>query len=522
MEVIYQKCLTKVNKLAEGAYGVIYSANFNGYNVAVKRFKSDIQKNFIGCIRELDFLIKLRGHPFVLNILAISKGCPFMEGEQPLKGNYIDDKLYLIIEKAAYNATSLIGTTDFKIIKKIMVQSLLGLEYIHANGIIHRDIKPDNLLWVRDGDNRYIKFCDFGLSKIYTLQEPNSCEVFTPIYRPPEAILNFDMYDQKSDVWSLGVIFYEFLKNKPLLDIKNYTNTNAGNRRLLIEIFRVIPELPDTNYLTEITNKVPFKIPEICPKKKGKKMENKIKDWDELLDLFPDKREEFGNYNELKDLLSKMLEINHYKRWSCTQLLQHRFFNDYKQDINCVREKYPIINKEIKVHIINCDERKWGIQIGYYLYNHQSDVDQNGKKIYSWYQDRIIFHAIEIYDRYLIHYHNNNSYKITKQTAEFCFMVCVYICIKYFLTILEPCTFKALIDSKFQDNFHIKIAEDFEWMLLSEILKFNVYNPTVYEIADEFNIKLTKQQVNNLLYSYGESENIELPLKEFFKLIIKK
>lgn len=85
-----------------------------------------------------------------------------------------------------------------------------GYYEISSNRIIHRDLKPANILL----KNNKIKIADFGFAmKSTDSKKYSSYNVGSPIYMPPEA-LNDNKYSFKSDIWAIGVIFYELLTGK--------------------------------------------------------------------------------------------------------------------------------------------------------------------------------------------------------------------------------------------------------------------------------------------------------------------
>jgi serine/threonine protein kinase len=88
------------------------------------------------------------------------------------------------------------------------LQILKAVSYIHSIGIIHRDIKSANIL-IQNG--QVLKLADFGFA-MFTSHTPTHCEynVGSPVYMSPEAF-TFNQYSVKSDVWSVGMIFYEML-----------------------------------------------------------------------------------------------------------------------------------------------------------------------------------------------------------------------------------------------------------------------------------------------------------------------
>jgi len=528
IQVFTRGCLEKVRKIASGTYGIVYEAKVpnSDSTVAVKRMKLGTTVDFVGCIKELDFLCRLKNYPFILNVLAISKGSPFVGSGaiSPFRGNdtmFIDDKVSIITEMAAYDASNLIGKISPEYIKVIMIQSLLALEYMHCNNIIHRDIKPHNLLWFRNGSERSIKFCDFGMSKVLTNQELNSCHTFTALYRAPEVIANYKQYDYKADVWSLGCIFFEFVSKNPYIYMGDYTATSKGDKELLCKILQRSPDPITQSFYNKINITSQFDIP-------NKYMKKSSYSWQSILNMNSKEIAEFnrlgtnGKYEQFQSLIADLLKLDPESRFSATQALNHDFFKDHSDEINNCRKLYPPkddnkINPDIK--IIDCEERKWAMEIVEYYH-----LNQLSGRTPDWYHDRILFHAINIYDKFLYHYYlskNISAQPLDKHTIQYYFMVCIYIFIKYFLTLLEPCSFKDLVHPRYHNEKSMKVAEEFEWYLLNTV-NFKVYENTVFEIADEFNIKLSHIDIINILRSYMEPQTVDCKLKEYFKTICQK
>jgi tetratricopeptide (TPR) repeat protein/class 3 adenylate cyclase len=106
------------------------------------------------------------------------------------------------------------------------IQVAGALAAAHARGLVHRDIKPDNVMVRPDG---YVKVLDFGLAKLATAQRPGDqvdlgarrtrpgIVMGTPRYMSPEQARGLDL-DQRSDVWSLGVVLYEMVAGRPPFD----------------------------------------------------------------------------------------------------------------------------------------------------------------------------------------------------------------------------------------------------------------------------------------------------------------
>jgi cyclin-dependent kinase 7 len=100
-------------------------------------------------------------------------------------------------------------------IKSYMIQTLRGLEYLHLNWILHRDLKPNNLLVTADG---VLKIGDFGLAKFFG--SPNRIythQVVTRWYRCPELLFGARQYSTGVDIWAVGCIMAELLLRVPFL-----------------------------------------------------------------------------------------------------------------------------------------------------------------------------------------------------------------------------------------------------------------------------------------------------------------
>ncbi len=90
-------------------------------------------------------------------------------------------------------------------VKCYMKQLLVGLNYCHANGVLHRDIKGSNLLISNKGQ---LKLADFGLARPYTENQGNyTNRVITLWYRPPELLLGAVQYGPAIDIWSAGYVY---------------------------------------------------------------------------------------------------------------------------------------------------------------------------------------------------------------------------------------------------------------------------------------------------------------------------
>ncbi|KAK9473303.1 kinase-like domain-containing protein [Dipodascopsis tothii] len=220
---------TKLNQLGEGseflirrlicdipdeliAYGVVHRAVDvrSSQIVALKsvRIFTDEKRDGIPttALREVSLLRILR-HENVIRILDVAVADDRL------------DEIYMVLEYAQHDIAYLLDHHRVKFtaseIKCLMLQLFEGLEYIHSNGIIHRDLKMSNLLLSSKG---VLKIADFGMARGYVRDDrPLTPAVVTIWYRPPELLFGAKRYGAEVDMWSAGCVMGELLLAAPLL-----------------------------------------------------------------------------------------------------------------------------------------------------------------------------------------------------------------------------------------------------------------------------------------------------------------
>jgi len=131
---------------------------------------------------------------------------------------HAEHKLYLVFEFLDKDLKkymdSQVSGIDPMLIKSYMWQLLKGIEFCHAHRVLHRDLKPQNLLIDSHG---HIKLADFGLARAFGIPvRAYTHEVVTLWYRAPEILLGSKQYACPVDMWSLGPIFAEMITRRPL------------------------------------------------------------------------------------------------------------------------------------------------------------------------------------------------------------------------------------------------------------------------------------------------------------------
>jgi len=192
----------KIEKVGEGTYGVVYKAKDinSGQIVALKKIRLEAEDEGVPstAIREISLLKELKDDNIV-RLLDIV---------------HADQKLYLVFEFLDVDLKRYIETGNqnrtpisLQIVKKFTYQLTSGLLYCHSHRILHRDLKPQNLL-IDKRDN--LKLADFGLARAFGIpMRTYTHEVVTLWYRAPEVLLGSRHYSTAIDMWSVGCIFAE-------------------------------------------------------------------------------------------------------------------------------------------------------------------------------------------------------------------------------------------------------------------------------------------------------------------------
>ncbi|KAH7692427.1 [RNA-polymerase]-subunit kinase protein [Dioscorea alata] len=219
---------------------------------------------------------------------------------------HCEKHIYLVFEYMDLDLKKYINSCpdyvkDPRIIKKFLYQILDALSYCHSHRVLHRDLKPQNLLI--DKRSKSVKLADFGLARGFGLPVRTfTHEVITLWYRAPEILLGSRHYSTPADVWSVGCIFAEMVNMRPLF---------PGDSEIdeLFKIFSVLGT-PDEESWPGVTSLPDFKaaFPKWSPKN--------------LATVVP-KLDAAGI-----DLLSKMLLISPIKRITAREALQHEYFKD--------------------------------------------------------------------------------------------------------------------------------------------------------------------------------------------------
>ncbi|CAM4920101.1 unnamed protein product [Rotaria socialis] len=278
----------KIERIGEGTYGTVYRARslLTQEIVALKKVRLDDEDDGVpsSALREICLLKELRHPNIVRKLPPINKIARYLK-------KYFD---------------SCNGDIDAKTVQSFFWQLLQGLSYCHEHSVLHRDLKPQNLLLTKNGQ---LKLADFGLARAYGI--PVKCyssEVVTLWYRPPDVLFGAKIYTTSIDIWSAGCIFAELANGgKPL-----FSGESVDDQ--LRRIFKVIGTPTEENWpgVSTLPEYKPFSIyqPTLS-----------------LIHFVPKLN------NKGKDLLLRCLICNPNQRISAVDALQHPYFSDI-QSVN--------------------------------------------------------------------------------------------------------------------------------------------------------------------------------------------
>ncbi|KAH7554628.1 hypothetical protein ACOSQ2_028086 [Xanthoceras sorbifolium] len=311
----------KLEKVGEGTYGKVYKAKdkATGQLVALKKTRLEMDEEGIPptALREVSLLQLLSQSLYVVRLLCVEHVDSSTDSSSSLKTTATDSSspmsnnksnLYLVFE---YLDTDLKKFIDShrkgpnprplppSLIQSFLYQLCKGVAHCHSHGVLHRDLKPQNLLL--DKEKGLLKIADLGLGRAFTVPlKSYTHEIVTLWYRAPEVLLGSTHYSPAVDIWSVGCIFAEMVRRQALFP-------GDSEFQQLLHIFRLLGT-PTEKEWPGVTS---------------------LRDWHvypqwEAQDL---KRAVPSLTPEGVDLLSSMLKYNPADRISAKAAMEHPYFD---------------------------------------------------------------------------------------------------------------------------------------------------------------------------------------------------
>lgn len=297
-------------EIGEGGFGKVMKATnykFGDTVFAVKTINADSDE--VAVAKEIRMLLKVRGHPNIIRLLDVRKSNKLRRLSM-LVFEFIPSGKYTI-RYPHFNADD---------VRLYMYQLLDATKFMHSKSIVHRDIKPRNILI--DESKRVLTLMDFGLAKEIFKGDSNSTHVGTLSYRSIEQLLGYKQYGEEVDIWAIGItmlcMIIPSIRNFIKIDVKGAKGSKSSKERIgmLTRISLMVG--------TEPIRRLAETLKVDCPPLRVQP-ERSLHDW---IKDYIDNR--FDIYKKVTsdaiDLISKLLTLNPRKRISAHKALRHPYF----------------------------------------------------------------------------------------------------------------------------------------------------------------------------------------------------
>ncbi|CAD8161227.1 unnamed protein product [Paramecium octaurelia] len=291
-----------IDIIGQGAYGCVIQAidKLTNKPVAIKKIERTFNHRLFAkrTLRELKIL-RLIKHDNVVDLKQVLL--------PPSREEFED--VYMVMDLLEADLSQVIKSDSIlndDHMRLFIYQVLRGLKYLHSAGILHRDLKPRNLLLNRSCD---VKICDFGLGRAIAENIQNNIMmtyyVETRWYRAPELLIGYQNYSSAVDIWSVGCILAEMILRRPFL--------RGDSTKHQIKVIFELLGTPNEQYIQSF--------PDLKVQQNLRKI---IQEYGHQNGI--GLNQIFGHINQdLLDLLKGLLKFDHRDRLTAAQALKHSF-----------------------------------------------------------------------------------------------------------------------------------------------------------------------------------------------------
>ncbi|MFH4978451.1 hypothetical protein AB6A40_005160 [Gnathostoma spinigerum] len=300
-----------VRKLGRGKYSEVFEGVKGQDQKCVIKILKPVKKKKIK--REIKILENLRGGTNIITLLDVVKDP--ISRTPALVFEYVNNTDF----KQLYQTLS-----DYDI-RYYLYELLKALDYCHSQGIMHRDVKPHNVMI--DHEKRTLRLIDWGLAEFYHVRQEYNVRVASRYFKGPELLVDYQFYDYSLDMWSLGCMLASMIfRKEPFFH-------GHDNYDQLVRIAKVLGTQDLYDYVDKYQIELDTRFNEILGRHSKKRWERFVHSENQHL-VSP----------EAIDFLDKLLRYDHQERLTAKEAMQHPYFFPVVENEECLKQE-PVIQQ---------------------------------------------------------------------------------------------------------------------------------------------------------------------------------